>query len=183
MKSKRRIAAALLGHWHASSETEREQGRAWYPNALSKARSLARHTPYTTRQVAAVIAATSPRVYWAQNLNIAAKLITWHMDGDRCTYGMLTSSARAGYRILSGITDVPSGDKVRAFFYAILGEPTNSAVIDVWILRAARIRKARLTHKEYRHVSDALILAAQSVNVPVRDFQAAVWIHCRGRAI
>jgi hypothetical protein len=74
---------------------------------------------------------------------------------------------------------VLSGPKVRAFWRAIAGD-RDAAVIDVWMLRAMGIDTPTISPAQYERCAEALRAAARRVRVPVRDFQATVWMQVRG---
>ncbi len=127
-------------------------------------------------EAAGVIAAISPRMRWSANVVLADAIC-----GGETVQGVFGANLAKAARILAGERplDVLGGDKVRAFYRAIQGDP-NAVVLDVWMMRAAGWTKATLSTKEYESLATALLAAASREGIDPADFQAVVWTHVRG---
>lgn len=163
-----RIARRILRYWTG-------QRSDWYRQTRRMARALARRHGVTLGTAAGVIAALSPRVQWGRNMTVADELLS-----GRTPSGVFGANQAKAQAIRSGRRplDVLSGPKVRAFYRTIMGH--DDPVVDVWMLRAAGIRKA--TRSAVRMVAGALRRAAAMVQVAVHELQAAVWVKIRGRS-
>lgn len=164
----------LVEAWHRSTPEQRVEGAEWYPRALATAVGLAEEHGHGVDTAVGVIAALSPRCYWSDNLRRAERALRGEPRGFR-------PSVEACHRIMGGESplDVLRGPKVRAFHSAIMGDP-DSAVIDVWMMRAMGREPKSPKGREYDRAATALRIAARRVGAPVRDVQATVWIVTRG---
>lgn len=172
-------AELLTEHYRQAGETTAQlEGGSWYDTARLAAGRISRATGVTKAQAAGVIAAISPRMRWSANVNLAERICS----GEQVT-GVFGSNLAKAHRIMAGERplDVLGGDKVRAFYRAIMGD-SDAVVIDVWMLRAVEWEKKTITSREYEHVADCLREAAESVGVDPADFQAIVWTQVRGSA-
>lgn len=168
---------SLLHHWRRATKAQRRSGRKWYAEARRQARLLGQLHGVTTATAAGVLAALSPRLHWTSNVRAAHRLL--HGED---VHGVFMANLRIGQRIFAGERPLSalSGPKVRAFYRAIMGDPS-AAVVDVWIARAAGIKGAP-TSKQYAAVARALVRGAAAARVSVPTFQATVWVAVRGRA-
>jgi len=166
----------LVAHYRDADEETAQLGSAWYRRSRVVARSLARANGVHLSVAAGVLAAISPRLRWSSNVACADALLA-----GRPVTGVFSANLRKADRILAGERpmSVLGGDKVRAFYRAIMGDP-NAVVLDVWMMRAAGWAKASLTPSEYANLADALTAAAVREGVDPADFQAVVWTHVRG---
>jgi hypothetical protein len=195
-------AAARLArvYRHADAEIRRD-GRRWYPDAAVIAREIAATAPHGIGPVraAAVIAALSPRVRWAENVALAraACMAAGRSAGDpifgdlaidgavaHALRGTLSLSADRARRILCGERpgDVLGGRKVLAFWRAICGD-RDAVTVDVWAALAAGYDPDRLTDRRHRIITAAYRAAARRVGEDPRDFQAIVWLTIRSGAV
>jgi hypothetical protein len=167
---------ALVAHYREAGEERRLSGEAWYRESRHHARRIARATGVTLSQAAGVIAALSPRMRWGANVALAEELCA-----GREVRGVFGNNLRKAERILDGERplDVLGGDKVRAFYRAIMGDG-EAVVLDVWMMRAAGWVKPTLTSTEYQALASSLTAAARRVGLNPADFQAIVWTHVRG---
>jgi hypothetical protein len=168
----------LVAHFEeADVETEQLGGR-WYRESQRVARRLSRKHGTTIACAAGVIAALSPRIRWASNVALADAVLAGHeVTG---VFGRNLEKARriaAGERPLT----VLGGDKVRAFYRAIMGDE-DSVVIDVWMCRAVGVHKVALSSRGYEAIADAVREAAKLVGVTPAQLQAIVWVQVRGGA-
>ncbi len=109
----RATAPNVVRTYEAATAEQLADGLVWYDNAHGAAASL---DPECPRRAAGVIAALSPRMPWARNLELAARA---YADG--VATGALSRSCRQANDILAGgdPLDVLAGTKVRAFFTLI----------------------------------------------------------------
>lgn len=172
-----KLIVRLLSHYHASSESIRAAGRAWYTDARATIRDLSRRYLVTEACAAGVVAATSPRVHWKHNIRIAHAVL-----GNYYQRGCFKASVAKAFAIAAGQRplSVLKGDKVRAFYRALMGD-WSAAVVDVWMLRAVGFVKS-VTDKAYRTIATAIQLAAAKLGIPTAQFQAIAWTAIRGRA-
>jgi len=173
----------IIAAWHAASPHHAE-GRAWYPNAWQWCADLASEQGYDTWQVAGALAALSPMRGWEDNLRLAELAVRAHKAGQHWTDVTLSFAANnwKAWAILDGDNplDVLGGDKVRAFYRAIMGD--DSAVcVDRWAYRIARPDRPYTTPtaRQYARLADAYRLAAEALGQPPATVQAATWTHIR----
>lgn len=179
-------ARRLIDAYRGAPLAAIEDGRAWYPTAAREAARIARPTDgIDVVRAAAVIAALSPQVRWAQNVVAAERLIAARGGlSDSTVPGFNANVAKARAIIrggpLYGPGDALGGEapKVRAFWRAICGDP-DSVVLDVWAMRAAGLDGAP-SGARYRKVAEMYRRAAAKVGEAPRDFQAIVWLATRG---
>ncbi len=159
-------------------------GADWYRNAHGLAVSL---DPADPRRAAGVIAALSPMVSWARNVELAGRA---YADG--YASGALGMSCRAADRILGGEdpADVLVGPKVSAFF-RLIADPadTQSVCVDRHAIAVAVGR--RLTDAErqaqyaistpgrYALFAEAYRRAAEIVGHLPSQVQAITWVRWR----
>ena len=171
------VIDSLLTHWRAADPATRRAGRSWYAEAEREAVELSREAAPGVGPVACagILAALSPRAQWSVNVRWAWAAIRGEaiggLPGNRAKAAAIATGTRPDH--------VLRGPKVRAFWRAIAGDPT-AAVVDVWMARAMGLGDAPLTPKRYAEAEAALREAARRVRVPVRDFQATVWLQARG---
>lgn len=182
----------LLTLYNETSQSERAEGRQWYPNALATAARIARpEHGISIRRAAAIIAVLSPQTRWRQNVAGAARLIDAAAAGTTPTGlpGYPTNHAKAlniaqGAAFGAGVGDAFGGEapKVRAFYRNIVGGYIYSrcVTLDVWAMRAATgkdgppPRGARYAKGEGWYQT-----AAVAVGERPCDFQAIIWLAMR----
>lgn len=170
---------ALLTRYDAADAATLDRGRRWYVAAARECRKIGRDTGYTFRQVAAVLAVTSPDAQLSSN-------IRWTRQA--CENGGQTAGKYPGQqlpkvRAILGDRRRPgrhvSGPKVTAFYRAILGDP-DVLVIDRWASFAAGGPRDIPPRANDRRVLDAAYHAAAILcGESIRDFQAITWIQTR----
>ena len=168
---------AFVAHYRAANEARIFEGEQWYREARAEARRISRRREVTLGQAAGVIAALSPRMRWSSNVRLADALCAGFE-----VRGVFAANLAKAERILSGERplDVLGGDKVRAFYRAIMAGGGKHVVLDVWMMRAAGWTKATLTSREYASLVEALTAAAARVGEAPANFQAVVWAQVRG---
>src|ERR1041385_7693911 len=110
-------ADALVARYREADEDTRQLGAEWYPLARRIARRMARKHGVTLATAAGVIAAVSPRMRWQSNLDGADALL-----GRQPVVGVFQRNLDKARRFIAGERplDVLGGDKVRAFYGAIM---------------------------------------------------------------
>jgi hypothetical protein len=188
---------ALLATWQAIPEGERTaqlQGD-WYGVARRAADALAGEYGVSLSTAAGVIAALSPRVSWRDNLRGAERVLHraafpelfgegGELEGLGRPVPGYGANRRKAERIAAGERplSVLGGDKVRAFYRAIMGDQ-DAAVIDVWMLRAVgEPERKSVRGPKYEAVARALRAAADAAGVNTAPFQAVIWTVVRGGA-
>jgi hypothetical protein len=189
----------ILATYAEASAEDILSGIEWYGRAESAAAEIAEGTELSTRTVAGIIAALSPRNNWRTNLAWAAAVVEAYAEGATNPPNVHTRAMRAqAWRIASGEDplDVLNGPKVRAFFANITGDH-EAVTVDVW---AARIAEGTWTPhptkrtlrdwaaepapqgSRYTTIARAYREAAHIIGRTPREVQAAVWVHVRGTA-
>lgn len=166
----------LLAHFANATPATMSAGLAWYREAAHRVMVMATRYRVSKECAAGVIAALSPRVRWAQNLKLAELVLGGQYKKGAFKVNLLKAQAIARGAEPSTIL---RGDKVRAFYAALLGDRT-AVVVDVWMLRAVRV--ASISKKLYAKISAAVVEAAALVGQAPALFQAVVWSVVRGKA-
>lgn len=164
-------------HYHASPEHVRATGRDWYAVAQDTAREYAEAWDLPLPMVAGIIAALSQRQTWQVNLRMARLCIAG--ERPRGLSGPIDKALaiRAG----ADPETVLTGNKIRAFYRAILGD-ADAVVLDVHMLRAAGHTGNKTTPKQYQTLANILTAEAHAAGETPAHFQAIVWCQIRGRA-
>jgi len=170
---------SLLDWYSAADESQKDRGRRWYAQARRECRKIARESGYSYRQVAAVLAITSPDAQLSTNVRWTRETC---LSGGQ-TAGRYPTDQLPKVRAALADTRNPgqfaTGPKVNAFYRAIIGDE-DCLVVDRWASFAAGGPKDRTPRaKERRIIADAYRAAAAFTGESVRDFQAIVWIACR----
>lgn len=177
-------AARILRCYRQATAPTVDAGLNWYRDAHATARSL---DPGDPRRAAGVIAALSPRLQWARNLELAARA---YADGHAT--GTLGASCRAANTILGGAEplDVLAGPKVRAFF-TLIAQPDDPRTVCVDrhaidIAVGARMSDAERTALYplatgglYQAFARCYRRAATHLGVSPAQVQAVTWLHWR----
>ncbi len=154
--------------------------RSWYEEALDWCRDLARETGLAVSDVAAVVAATSPRTQWVLNKRHAEAICrSWAAGNTDRPRGCMVMNHRAALRVLDG--GELRGNKVVAFFWAILGDLL-SVVLDAWMIVRLGLHPRLERRGRYQRFADLWSRTCLAAGLWPRDAQADVWIAARGRA-
>jgi hypothetical protein len=173
------ITTNLLRHWRSATREHRQSGAEWYRRAHQTVCALASASGHSRSTVAGVVAATSPRMHWSRNIAVSETLLA----GGTPT-GVFRTSLDKARRIIAGAKPlaVLGGNKVRAFYRALLGDK-RAAVVDVWMVRAVGLDPTtKLTDGLYARIAGALQALASKLRIAVADLQATIWVAVRGRA-
>jgi len=160
-----------------------EAGVAWYPNAWWLCRAIARTHNSTPRRVAAVMAVTSPRARWGQNVSATLRIAADAKVGEfQPSYGVIRRNETKAIRIMTSryYSNMITGPKVSAFYAAICGD-VESVTVDTIMSRAAGYSE-NVTPSIREEITQACWMLADVFGVSPRDAQAAVWVAFRGGA-
>jgi len=153
-----------------------EEATLWYADAEKIAHEVARNLNTDLEVGASIVSAFSPRERWATNV---AKAISFSL-GETVT-GLSNNLKMAQTSLTYGF-DALKGQKTNAFARAIAGDQ-NAVVIDVWMMRAAGMKKDSPNKKDYEELSRALKNVARQYEMTPRTCQALIWILVRGSAL
>jgi hypothetical protein len=179
VKSNTQYVRNILKLYRSTPAETVKVGTDWYSRARSIAAEL---TPNDVRIGAGIIAATSPLTPWKRNVELARKCVAeGGLNG-----GTLGNSLRAANRILNGEDplDVLKGDKVRAFYAAIVGDGS-IVTIDrhAYAIAANKpfTKDVSIGKNLYREMNASYIRAAEIAKIDVHALQAITWIEYRSR--
>jgi hypothetical protein len=168
----------LLERYNLATAGEKRRGRAWYNAARTECHRMARGSGYTFRQVAAVLAISSPDALLKANLRWTREIIA----GERTAGKYPTDQVP---KVAAALADrrnpgqYAKGPKVQAFYAAIVGDE-GCLVIDRWAAFAAGGDRGRVPGTKQRAAfASAYSRAASATRETVRDFQAIVWTQTR----
>ena len=161
------ISTATLGQVEAAS--------VWYFDAQEVAEDVAEILGVDLERGASIVSAFSPRERWASNV---AKAYAF-ANGKPVTG--LTNNLKMAQDALDLGFDALKGLKTNAFARAISGD-TNAVVIDVWMMRAAKMVTDSPNKGQYRQLSEAVTTVADEFGITPRTAQALIWIIVRGSA-
>lgn len=173
-----RMSEELVSIYNRTTADIIREGRNWYPRTRALAAEMAAETGHTERACAGVLAALSPRSFWATNVAVA-----WDMVRGGPGRG-LTRSLSNARAILAGADplDVLGGPKTRAFFGAIVGEG-HTATIDAWATQGATAGEyGAVAPARYDDVAGAYAIAAEVTGENVHALQAIVWVEVNASA-
>lgn len=186
----------VLTLFYAATDSERDEGLAWYQVAHDLAVGMSCINPaLDVRRAAGIIAALSPQNTWTHNVSLAMRTAR---EG-KCPRGTLARNCEKADRILAGEdpTDVLSGPKVTAFFHNIFNHASDDHVtIDRHAVHAAfgevlsdkargyalRVNKSYngydVTANVYRQAAREIraVYAERFGNVSAAQVQAVVWV-------
>lgn len=160
------LESATTADWHH---------RDWYYRAHNECQTLADSHGIDTAAAAGIVAALSPRLPWAININEAYKVI---VGRDSRALGASIAKAR---RILSGESpdSVLGGLKVRSFYRNLIDPRDDYHVtIDIWAVRAwygdLKYNKG-ITARQYETIAADYRALARLYNMRPSEIQAVVW--------
>jgi hypothetical protein len=150
-----------------------EQASKWYLEAEKVAEKVAENLGTNLEIGASVVSAFSPRERWTSNVTKAI-----HFSLNKPVVGLPNNLKMAEASLSLGF-DALRGPKTNAFARAIAGDE-NAIVVDVWMMRAARVGVDSPSKKQYTEVSDAIRMVAERFQLTPRTAQALIWIMIRG---
>lgn len=152
-----------------------EAASVWYFEAQEVAEDVAEILGVSLECGASIVSAFSPRERWASNVAKA-----YAFANGKPVKGLSNNLKMAEAAKVSGF-DALKGLKTNAFARAIAGD-TDAVVIDVWMMRAAKMPTDSPTKGMYRELSEAVSIVAQEFGITPRTAQALIWIIVRGKA-
>jgi hypothetical protein len=163
-------------------------GSLWYLHARDIADAMARRHRTTLDVSAAIVAVTSPRCSWDENLARSELVLSGTIPS------MFDNIERKCADIMANPTMAEryaKGPKVSAFRRAILGD-MSAVVLDIWALRAA-ISSPYVGDNEYKLgigtptrygiVAEGFRRAAQDVGLLPAILQAILWVAVRDHGV
>lgn len=168
----------ILATYFAATPSERADGLTWYERANDTARRFADTYGVTLRQSAGVIAALSPQIGWAQNLQMAESVL---QGGEPTHYlDCSTKALRIFAEPETDPLDILGGRKVRSFYNNIREpEAPGPVTVDRHALSLA-VPDASDRYLErigaYQYVAGAYRTAARSVGLLPHELQAVCWL-------
>lgn len=151
-----------------------EQATVWYIDAQRIAEQVANNLNKPLEVGAAIVAAFSPRERWTINISKAIAYSLGHeVRGLQVNYDAAERCKRLG---IAGL----NGPKTIAFAKAIAGDNT-AVVIDVWMMRGARLTKDSPTTKQYAIIADCVYELALEMGLTPRTTQALIWLIARNK--
>ena len=152
-----------------------ESASTWYGDGERIALDIAGIMGTSLEVGACVISAFSPRERWSSNVAKAYRFA----NGEDVP-GLSNNMLMANLSTAKGF-DALKGQKTNAFARAIAGD-SEAIVIDVWIMRAARLDTDSPNKTQYAEISRAVTNVAVSMGISPRTCQALIWILIRGGA-
>ncbi len=153
-----------------------EEATEWYPERAGAIVEEIRENLGTSREVAAsILSAFSPNTSWSENVKRALAF----SRGDYTPHMYATPEKLN--QILTDAWDALPGAKTNNFSRAMSGDD-NAVVIDIWMMRAARMTREVPTARDYRILSAAVHKVASETGLTPRTAQALIWIVKRGNA-
>jgi hypothetical protein len=189
---------AIIGTYHLSTDLERSNGKNWYRQAHTAALDLSASHPLGVIKSAGVISALSPHNKWARNLRDADRLIDAFFEYGPlvasktvvCTYGSNLQKAITILKLdqptTKDVETILNGQKVRAFYHCILGDPQAVCVdghtFSIWAGELITTTKTpKISHRLYNQIADdyrtvAQIVSTTSQAVKPAELQAITWL-------
>lgn len=153
-----------------------EEASVWYLEAQQVAQEVADNLNGSLEIGAGVVSAFSPRERWSSNIT---KAVSFSLG--KAVTG-LTNNLKMANAVLDEGFDALKGLKTNAFARAIAGD-TEAVVIDVWMMRAAKMPTDSPTQGQYHALTKAVNKVAGEFGLTPRTTQALIWIVVRGSAI
>ena len=159
------------------------RAKHWYADAYCFCDDIAADLRLPVELVVGFVAAMSPRNSWASQLKHTREQVECALMGEPIPYAGTNANKQKGARIINGEnpSDVLGGQKVRAFYTAVLsGGTRGTAVIDVhaWAALSGSFDGV-LGAPAYRAAAEAFEIAAERLGVTVHQAQALAWVEHR----
>jgi len=150
-------------------------GQGWYDGFVDEAKKV---FGGDTDLFLRLLAATSPRKSFDQNVKLATKVLAAYKRGGEeeigTVRGLMMTHMPNVKRAIAG--EEIQGPKVTAFLQALRGDP-NAVTIDSHMLRAFGFAETRRGSEELIGSLKAAVTAlAKEAGVTPREYQAAVWV-------
>lgn len=175
------IEQRLLTAWDKTTQSEREAGAQWYPEAHKFADSLAFWTDRSLDTTAAIISALSPQLSWELNQYAAQEFV----QGNARPKGVLKASWTKAQDLDAGLLPSVAFDSVRcpktnAFYHNIRDwRDCRYVTID---RHAARLALGKDSERfDYVSIARAYRNCARRLSLVPCAFQATLWLAERAR--
>lgn len=171
----------LLNVFNDATPEEYDAGVSWYHDANALIGTMADETGIEHTRMAGIVAALSPRVRWATNLDAALRMAraARNRRGQPIVAGLPINRNRAWLIARTGNIDFNiRGPKVNAFYRNLIGD-LRAVTIDVWMLNAAGVKYANASN--IRDITAAVTSIATDVGLEPAEVQAIIWVVCRDR--
>jgi hypothetical protein len=157
-----------------------EQATKWYLDAELLAHDIVsifrkRGISCNLENAASVISSFSPRQRWSRNV---VQALEFAHGGEPA--GLKNNLRMAQFSMVDGFKAL-NGLKTNSFARNISGDE-NAVTIDVWMIKAAGLKKDSVNKTEYNLLSDAVRDVATEFKLTPRTTQALIWIVFRGSA-
>ena len=185
------LKANLLALYQQVPEDVRLAGLRWYHEVRGWCYQQAEQFGLSPWQVAAVVAALSPRLPWSKNQQRARLvLLVWAGGGTWKDILLLPGIKRSltnAWRVLSGQSEKAlNGPKTAAFADNLAFQESTAITVDVWAVRAAMAwwdAPTKVISKEvskrYSEYAQAYAEAATEIGIRGYEFQAILWVWVR----
>lgn len=177
----------IMKQYSTLTDSEKEQGAAWYKIAHDKAQELALKHGIDLDRSAAIIAILSPGTAWNLNLKDADAVMSQGEQAIVTTYGANKRKAAGLLNADRNPADYVSGLKVTSFYSNILYPESSDAVtIDRHMIRALLRTSDPKVHaqvfnsrKKYDALAECIRAAAKNLNLVPCQLQAMLWLKVR----
>lgn len=189
-----RMVDNVLSVYYGSGAEERDEGLRWYRDAHEIAQDLADRYDTEVVVTAAVLSILSPSNRWNTNLRDAdAMLSAWRagLPPESFTVSTYGQNKRKAWAMLHGEMTPEEAFNRRAQktlnFWALIADPDGwpGVVVDGHAIGIALGERKpldsvpRLGIKAYEALSDAYVVAAQTVGIKPHQMQAITWVAWR----
>jgi hypothetical protein len=165
----------FLSVYLETTDSERDKGRAWYPQVHAMIRKLARETGTTRNRAAAIFSVYSTNNSWKGNQTMARNACLGNPRGMKSVLAKVE-------RVLAGEnpSKVITSDKLRNFYRNLAGD-YNAVTVDRWMARLADADNGSQPNgARYAHIAQAIREAAEDVGETPAAMQAILWVAIRG---
>lgn len=181
----------LIALYNQVPEDVRLAGKQWYHDVRGWCHEQANFFQVSPWQVAAVIAALSPRCPWDKNKQIARLvLLVWAGGGDwkdvLSLPGMKRSLANAAKVLMGRSSEALHGAKTAAFADNIAFQESSAITVDTWAVKAAlgwwdapTKVVSREVARRYDEYAEAYRIASEGTGLRGYEFQAVLWVWVR----
>lgn len=176
------------------SAEEIEAGARWYSDYATRIVRIGRRYGYADRLTLAAFAALSPRMTVRGNVQMLYRCIVAHHAGLKAAdvnrampgktgSGAMRNRVECAFRALDGdVRSAIKAIKVRSFYLNLRGR-SHEVTIDTWAAQPfGHAPGAKFGRPDYRHMRSCYREAALVLGVSPSTYQAATWIHLRGKA-
>jgi hypothetical protein len=180
------LVRSILWYFDHALPHETEAGARWYPTAQAEAQRMADDTGTDLTTACSVIAATSPRVEWRRNLEVARAVLERRTESKPFINVPTRNVIRGEMALVAEWVQSDEAPKIDAFRANLLGDLAR-VTIDQWAIRAAcwsmDCTKPLARRGRYAHLEGAYQKAARDRGVKPAVMQATCWCVIRGQAV